>query len=75
MALATVQPLHVNLPTRGLRYAFTQVLQTGVHKPMTIQLAAVKTGTGNWLGRIGLSLAGFIALWAVMAVATARKSS
>ncbi len=75
VALATVQPLHVNLPTRGLRYAFTQVLQTGVHKPMTIQLAAVKTGTGNWLGRIGLSLAGFIALWAVMAVATARKSS
>ena len=72
VALAKVQPLHVNLPTRGLCYAFTQVLQTGVHKPMTIQLSAVKTGTGNWPGRLGLSLAGFLALWAIMAMATAR---
>jgi type II secretory pathway pseudopilin PulG len=74
VAMAKVQPLHVNLPTRGLRYAFTQVLQTGVHKPMTIRLSAVKAGTGNWPGRVGWSLAGFLALWLVVAIATARKS-
>jgi type II secretory pathway pseudopilin PulG len=74
VAMAKVQPLHVNLPTRGLRYAFTQVLQTGVHKPMTIQLSVVKAGTGNWPGRVGWSLAGFLALWLVVAIATARKS-
>ena len=71
---AKVQPLHVNLPTRGLRYAFTQVLQTGVHKPMTIQLSAVKAGVGNWPGRIGLLLAGFLVLWAAVAMVHTRKS-
>jgi hypothetical protein len=71
---ARVQPLHVNLPTRGLRYAFTQVLQTGVHKPMTIQLSAVRAGVGNWPGRIGLLLAGFLVLWAAVAMVHRRKS-
>jgi hypothetical protein len=35
---AKVQPLRVNLPVRGQRFAFTQVLQTESGRPMTIQL-------------------------------------
>ena len=73
IAVAKVQPLHVNLPLRGLRYAFTQVLQTEVNKPMTIHLSASNTKTGHWLGRIGMGLVGFLALWAVVAVVAARK--
>jgi hypothetical protein len=70
---AKVQPLRVNLPVRGLRYAFTQVLQTEVNKAMTIQLQAANTKTGHWLNRIGLGLVSFLALWAVVAVVAVRK--
>ena len=73
VAAAKVQPLRVNLPVRGLRVAFAQVLQTEVNKPMTIQLQATNTKTGTGLGRIGLGLVGFLALWAVVAVVTPRK--
>jgi hypothetical protein len=62
-----VRPLHVNLPLRGLRYAFTQVLQTEENKPMTIELSAVNTKAGNWLKRAGMGLAGFLALWGLVA--------
>ncbi len=71
---AKVQPLHVNLPARGLRYTFTQVLQTEVNKPMTIQLEAANTKTGHWLSRTGLSVAGFLILWMAVAFVTARRS-
>ena len=54
VAAAKLQPPHVNLPLHGLRYAFAQVLQTEVNKPMTIQLQAANTKTGPGLGRIGL---------------------
>jgi len=40
VAVAKVAPLRVNLPTRGIHYSFTQVLQTEIRKPMTIQLLA-----------------------------------
>ena len=73
VAIARVQPLHVNLPLRGLRYSFTQVLQTEINKPMTIHLSAANAKTGNWLTRIGLGLAGFLALWAVVAVVSVRR--
>jgi len=73
IAVARVQPLHVNLPLRGLRYAFTQVLQTEINKPMTIELSATNTKTGHWLKRIGLGAVGFVALWAVVSVVAARK--
>jgi hypothetical protein len=75
IAVAKMQPLRVNLPLRGLRYAFTQVLQTEVNKAMTVELSATNTKTGHWLKRIGLGLVGFVALWAVVAVVTARKRS
>ncbi len=73
VAAAKVQPLHVNLPLRGLRYAFTQVLQTEINKPLTVQFSAANTRTGNWVKRVGLGLVGFVALWAVVAVVVARK--
>ena len=73
VAVTAVQPLHVNLPLRGLRYAFNQVLQTEVNKPMTVRLTAVNSRTGNWLGRLGAALAGFAMLWVLVAVVTARR--
>ena len=40
VTVAKVQPLRANLPTRGQRHVFAQVLQTEVNKPMTIQFTA-----------------------------------
>jgi prepilin-type processing-associated H-X9-DG protein len=65
---AKVQPLRVNLPVRGQRFAFTQVLQTESGRPMTIQLFAASTKAVSWPMR-GLALAGaFLILWAMIAV-------
>jgi hypothetical protein len=63
-----VQPLRVNLPVRGQRFAFTQVLQTESGRPMTIQLFAASTKAVSWPMR-GLAVAGaFLILWAMVAV-------
>jgi hypothetical protein len=65
---AKVQPLRVNLPVRGLHFAFTQVLQTESGRPMTIQLFAASTRAVSWPMR-GLTAAGaFLMLWALVAV-------
>ncbi len=65
---AKVQPLRVNLPVRGLHFAFTQVLQTEGGKPMTVQLFAASTKAVSWPLR-GLAAAGtFLILWAWVAV-------
>ena len=65
---AKVQPLRVNLPVRGQRFAFTQVLQTESGRPMTIQLFAASTKAVSWPMR-GLAVAGaFLILWAMVAV-------
>jgi hypothetical protein len=65
---ARVQPLRVNLPVRGQRFAFTQVLQTESGRPMTIHLFAANTKAVSWPVR-GLTVAGaFLILWAVVAV-------
>ena len=61
-----VSPLRVNLPTRGIRYAFTQVLQTELHKPVTIQLYAENTRLPSWGQRLGLFGLGFVVLWLLM---------
>ena len=58
VAVAKVAPLHVNLPTRGVRYSFSQVLQTELRKPMTIRLLAENTKVPSWTTRLGLSRAG-----------------
>jgi hypothetical protein len=63
-----VQPLRVNLPVRGQRFAFTQVLQTESGRPMTIQLFAASTKALSWPMR-GLTAAGaFLILWCFVAI-------
>ena len=65
---AQVQPLRVNLPVRGVHYAFTQVLQTEPGKPMTIQMLAANTRAVSWPLR-GLTVLGaFLVLWGLVAV-------
>jgi len=67
-----VQPLRVNLPTRGLRHSFTQVLQTEVNKPMTIQFRADNLNDGGWLKLILNGVAAFLLLWMLTAVGMSR---
>jgi len=73
VAVAKVAPLHVNLPTRGVRYSFSQVLQTELHKPMTIRLLAENTKVPSWTTRLFLAVLGFALLWAVVATFNRRK--
>jgi len=73
LAVAKVKPLHVNLPARGVRYSFTQVLQTEINKPMTVGLFAENTKTPSWLGRLGLGATAFVLLWVLMSVVARRR--
>ena len=73
VAVAKVAPLRVNLPTRGVRYSFAQVLQTELRKPMTIRLQAENTKVPSWTSRIGLSVLGFAVLWVIVAGLNRRK--
>lgn len=75
LAVAKVTPLHVNLPTRGVKFTFTQVLQTEVNKPMTVTLLAENAKTPSWVRRFGLVLAGFVVLWTMMAVVARRREA
>jgi type II secretory pathway pseudopilin PulG len=75
VAVAKVAPLHVNLPTRGVRYSFSQVLQTELNKPMTIRLRAENTKVPSWATRIGLALLCFAGLWAVVARLNRRQTA
>jgi hypothetical protein len=63
VAVAKVLPLRVNLPTHGVRHAFTQVLQTEIGKPMTVRFVAASDRATSWPARIGLSAVGFVVLW------------
>jgi hypothetical protein len=63
MAVARVQPLHINLPVRGQRFTFSQVLQTETGKPMTVQLLAASAKTVSWPQRAATAGAGFLVLW------------
>jgi hypothetical protein len=71
----TVRPLRVNLPTRGLRHSFSQVLQTEVGKPMLISFVASNAKAANWPMRTGLLALGFVGLWALMASVLKRRES
>jgi hypothetical protein len=73
VAVAKVAPLRVNLPTRGVRYSFAQVLQTELNKPMTVRLLAENTKVAGWTSRIGWSVLGFVVLWLIVARVTRRK--
>jgi len=74
VSVAKVQPLRANLPTRGLRHSFTQILQTEVNKPMTIQFTAKNTKESGWFTRLSYGVAGFILLWIFAAVIASRAS-
>ncbi|MGN6553854.1 MAG: hypothetical protein ACTHLW_09045, partial [Verrucomicrobiota bacterium] len=50
------------------RRAFTQVLQTEVNKPMTIQLLAVSTKAVSWPMRLATAAAAFLLLWGAISV-------
>jgi hypothetical protein len=73
MAAVKVQPLHVNLPIRGVRRAFTQVLQTELNKPMTIQLVAESSKAVSWPKRIGTGGVAFVILWGAVMVVSRMK--
>jgi hypothetical protein len=68
IVVAKVQPLHVNLPLRGLRYSFTQVLQTEGGKPMTIRLLAASAKAGSWPKQTATAVLAFLILWGVVAL-------
>ncbi|MGA2659272.1 MAG: hypothetical protein ABSH34_17350, partial [Verrucomicrobiota bacterium] len=68
VAVPRIVPLRVNLPTRGVRYSFAQVLQTETLKPMTIRLLAQNTKVPSWTSRVALGLLSFAALWVLMAL-------
>ena len=74
VAVAKVRPLRVNLPTRGLRHVFAQVLQAEPGKPMTVSFIAENALTVNWPKRVATGLAGFLALWVVVAFVSGRVS-
>ena len=67
IAVSKVRPLRVTLPRSGLRYSFTQILQTELGRPMQIQFEVANTKAANWPWRIGVGLGGFLLLWAASA--------
>jgi len=68
-----VAPLRVNLPTRGVHLSFSQVLQTEIGKPMLVQMKAENTRTPGWFGRLAIAVAGFAALWLILAIINSRR--
>ncbi len=67
IAVAKARPLRVNLPRTGLRYAFTQLLQTEPGRPMRIEFEAASRRVTNWGLRAILAVGGFLGLWLVTA--------
>ncbi len=64
LGVTRVQPIRVNLPTRGMRHGFAQLLQTDERgRPMTIHLVASNARSSSWTGTVLGPLAGFLALW------------
>jgi hypothetical protein len=58
-----------------VRYTFTQVLQTELNKPLTIELAAKNAKLPNWTQRIAFSGLAFVALWLVVAFVGRRREA
>jgi hypothetical protein len=72
LAKASVQPIRVSLPTRGLHHSFTQVLQTEPGQALTLRLVAENSRLINWPKRIGGTLAALVGLWAIVSLITRR---
>lgn len=66
IAVARVQPLRVNLPIRGVRHTFSQVLQTEIDKAMTIEFAVAPTRNPHWWTNVLPAVLGFLALWTMV---------
>jgi len=72
LAVARVRPLRVNLPVSGLHQSFTQVLQTEIEKPLTIQFTAANIQTGSLTRQILGGALAFLALWAIVSTLLTR---
>lgn len=75
VAQTEVKPLRVNLPVRGAHFTFSQVLQTEVGKPMTIQMRAINIRRTGWVGWTLALGGGFLVLWLGCATVFGRKRS
>jgi prepilin-type processing-associated H-X9-DG protein len=73
LSVAKTLPLRVNLPKRGIHYSFSQVLQTEIGKPMSIQFSAVNDRAMSWPKRIVSSVGIFAVLWGMVTIALRRK--
>jgi len=73
VSVSKIQPLRVNLPTRGQRHSFSQVLQTEVNKAMTIHFQANNTKEVGWAKTALYGLSAFLLLWIVVACLGSRQ--
>ncbi len=69
VAVGRVTPLHVNLPTRGIRHTFGQVLQTEVDRPLSVEFHARNERATGVFKTILLWGGGFLGLWALALIA------
>jgi hypothetical protein len=74
VTVAKAMPLRVNLPKRGQRLAFAQVLQTEVGRPMTIELTATNAAVMEIPATVAACGGGFAALWLLAALAARRRA-
>jgi len=63
VAVGRVSLLRVNLPTRGIRHSFAQVLQTEVNRPLTVEFGARNERKTGWFKTALLWGGGFLGLW------------
>ncbi|HAB18052.1 MAG TPA: hypothetical protein DCE44_16585, partial [Verrucomicrobiales bacterium] len=73
VAVARVTPLRVNLPTRGLRHTFGQVLQTEVDRPLTVTFHTRNEQQTGWVKTLTLWGGGFLGLWLLAFVAVVKR--
>lgn len=75
VAVTRVTPLRVNLPTRGLRHGFVQVLQTEVNKPLSVRFTASNDRRSGWLISAARWIGAGLTLWLLAAVALLFRSN
>ena len=70
----TVAPLRANLPTHGQYHGFTQVLQTELNKPLTVEFAAKNLAETPWYRTAFWFAAAFVVLWTMTAFYSGRRN-
>ena len=73
LTVARVEPLRANLPTRGVKHAFAQVLQTEVGRPMTVSFQASNAKETGWFQRVASFGGAFVLLWMLVALLARRQ--